>query len=532
MRIKKIKIRNFYSIEDLEVDLENYKGITLIDGFNKDAGGSNGSGKSSILEAICWGLTGKTIRKSNEIALVNNKNKKRCFVEILFSDNKIIRRQKKPTFLEFFVGDKNYTKESVPATQQEIERNLGFSYKSLLCTSFFGQHNGFDFLDATPEDKRNIINNFLNLEDIFDKRKIVKDLKSTHYQEAKAQLSVIKEYSRSISDIEEQQSTLQELAKEYENKYDETVLNLSLEDILELEKRRERVSTDLAVAKNQLFKLATRHKELESKINNPHKETLCTTCFQALPESPPEELQNSLLLCLNSIGTFEAKVQSLEAHQVTAPVISSSEYAKIQEYHGLLRDVEKYDEFKKELQQKIAICESKREHQDLMYEVMKFWEKAFSEQGVVKYIIRNVLGYFNDKCNYYLAYLCDNNYVMDFDEELTEKITSRGLEVQYISLSGGEKRKVNLAVLMALKDLFVLNDSYDSDILFFDEIAENLDENGINGLFSLLQEIKKDKDIFVITHNKYLRSNLDSANTITIIKEEGNSRIKEQDGAN
>ena len=158
---------------------------------------------------------------------------------------------------------------------------------------------------------------------------------------------------------------------------------------------------------------------------------------------------------------------------------------------------------------------------------MKFWEKAFSEQGVIKYIIRNVLDYFNSKCNYYLSFLCNNSYILEFDEELNEKIKTRGEEIQYISLSGGEKRKINLAVLMGLKDLFVLNDSYDSDFLFFDEIAENLDKEGIDGLFNLLQEIKKSKDIFVITHNKYLKSNLDSANRISIIKESGSSTAQE-----
>jgi len=202
MRIKEIKIRNFYSIESMELNLEDYSGITLIEGVNKDAGGSNGSGKSAILEAVCWGLTGKTIRKSNEAALVNNKNKKNCLVEILFRDGKLIRRQRKPTFLEFFIGKENRTKASVPATQKEIEEVMGFTYKSLLCTSFFGQHNGFDFLDATPEDKRTIINNFLNLDDLFEKRAIVKRLKSDFYQKAKTQLSIIQEHHNTIADIQ------------------------------------------------------------------------------------------------------------------------------------------------------------------------------------------------------------------------------------------------------------------------------------------------------------------------------------------
>ena len=183
MKIKKAIIKNFYSIESLEINLEKYKGITLIEGVNKDTGGSNGSGKSSLVEAFMWGLTGKTIRKSNEEALVNHRNKRKCSVELHLNDNIVIRRQKKPSFLELFVGDNNLTKESIARTQEEIEKLLGCNYKSLLCTSFFGQHNSFHFLDAPPEDKRNIINNFLNLDYILDNRKSVKHLKSQCYHQ-------------------------------------------------------------------------------------------------------------------------------------------------------------------------------------------------------------------------------------------------------------------------------------------------------------------------------------------------------------
>ena len=158
---------------------------------------------------------------------------------------------------------------------------------------------------------------------------------------------------------------------------------------------------------------------------------------------------------------------------------------------------------------------------------MRFWEKAFSEQGVIKYIIKNILDYFNKQCNYYLGYLTNSKFFVEFDEELNEKITSLNLLIPYISLSGGEKRKINLAVLLALKDLLILTDKNQSDLLFFDEIAENLDEQGIIGLHQLLMELKKSKNIFVVTHNKYLKTLLDSSKRVLIIKENGISTLKE-----
>ena len=79
--------------------------------------------------------------------------------------------------------------------------------------------------------------------------------------------------------------------------------------------------------------------------------------------------------------------------------------------------------------------------------------------------------------------------------------------------------------MMALKDLLLLTDKDQSNILFLDEIAENLDEEGINGLYNLLQEIKKDKLIFVITHNKYLKTLLHSSPRLSIIKSKGVSKV-------
>ena len=111
-------------------------------------------------------------------------------------------------------------------------------------------------------------------------------------------------------------------------------------------------------------------------------------------------------------------------------------------------------------------------------------------------------------------------------QSFNEKIEEAARSVQYISLSGGEKRKVNLAVTLALKDLLLLTDCTQPNLLFFDEIAENLDEEGITGLYGLLQEIKKKKKIFVITHNKVLKSLMYSTKKITVIKKKGISRIK------
>ena len=100
MKIKSIKIQNFYSFEKVHVNFDKFKNIILIKGQNKDAKGSNGAGKSAFAEAIYFGLTGKTIRKSTEEAIVHVKHKKNCLVELSLDNGIRILRQKKPSKLK------------------------------------------------------------------------------------------------------------------------------------------------------------------------------------------------------------------------------------------------------------------------------------------------------------------------------------------------------------------------------------------------------------------------------------------------
>ena len=125
---------------------------------------------------------------------------------------------------------------------------------------------------------------------------------------------------------------------------------------------------------------------------------------------------------------------------------------------------------------------------------MKFWEKAFSEQGILQFVIRNVLNDLNANCNKYVSLMSSGKLKIEFDDKLNETIQCGGREIQHISLSGGEKRKINIAIMLALQDLLSIVTGSNTNILFLDEIAENLDADGINGLYILMRELKKDKD--------------------------------------
>ena len=525
MKIKNIKIKNFYSFVDVSLDLTKHEGLTLIKGYNKDAKGSNGAGKSALVEAVYFGLTGKTIRKSTEDALLHNQAKKGCSVELELDGGIVIKRSKKPTKLELFIDGEPQIQASVVHTQQRIDELLNTNYKVLMCSMFFGQSNDLNFLDCSADDKRVIIRNFLNLEDIFSMRDRIKSKKSDYYQHMKQQDSLIKEHNSMIAELSKKVEKLQR-AKENFSKYDESLLNLSLVNILDQEEKEASRMWQEAHLSRDYDKSIQKIEVLEKELSTPPKSMPCEWCGDTIETKPDKEVISEKLKALqkerDELGSTRDDIRT----QKKDVPISSREFSKVLAFKELCRDETNYESLISTFKKKIKQCFEVKAENKTMYDVMRFWEKAFSEQGIIKYIIRNILEYFNDRCNYYLSYLTGNKYFVEFDEELSEKIETDGRIVQYISMSGGEKRKINLSIVLALKDLLMLTDKDQSDLLFFDEVAENLDEEGVLGLYQLLQEIKKDKTIFVITHNKYLKTLLDSAKRISIIKENGISRIK------
>ena len=524
MKISSVSIQNFYSFENVTVDFDKFTNIVLIKGQNKDAKGSNGSGKSAFVEAIYFGLTGKTLRKSTEDAMVHVKHKKKCCVTLTLDNGVRIVRQKKPSKLQVFIDEKEETKESIAKTQEYIDAVLNINYKVLLSSMFFGQGNTTTFLECSAEDKRNIIKNFLDLEDLFTMRDRIKSHKAGFYNTMKEQDSLITEHSSMIREFSLKIEKIQK-AKEQFSDYDESILTLSLDDILKAEEKETDRSWQLVSINRDLDSVNREILKYKTRLELGDTKGVCDKCGQPVEEkvnaafiqTEIAKLEKEHLILINS-------KDSLEQSKIDTP-ISSKEYSKVLAYKELCRDETNYEDLIQSYREKIKLREEVKAENRLDYEVMRFWEKAFSQQGIIKFIIKNILDYLNTKVNYYLSFLTNSKYSLYFDEELNEKVITDDQDIQYISLSGGEKRKVNLAVTMALKDLLLLTDKNQTNILFLDEIAENLDEEGINGLYSLLQEIKKDKLIFIITHNKYLKTLLHSAPRLSIIKSKGVSKV-------
>lgn len=504
MKIKDISIKNFLSIQDAYIDFSEYTDLTVIKGKNLDTGGSNGSGKSSLIDAIYFGLTGKTLRKSVESSLVNFKAQKGLSVDLnlRLDDGRtlLISRNKRPTKMRLVLDGEDITTKHSRDSQETVDELLGTNHKVLAASMFFGQSNNINFLDCTPHVKRDIIRNFLNLEDLFVMRERIKEYKSEYSNRIKVADQLILQCRRDIEQLTNKLESidtsidvdLDSLSKEWEVYY-----RLS-DKWNKTNKKREAVNSSVAFYKNKLK----------------NKDPRCHSCGRSISL---EKFEKELVVLESDLLALDKTLNELPTAKIPK---YSEEYVRLSQGNSaVLR------ELISDKEERVEELEQKKSEAYTGGQVMRFWETAFSEKGIIKYIIRNVLQYFNNRIAFYLSYLTDPNFSLEFDEELSEYIKVGDNEVYYISLSGGEKRKINLAVMMALKDLLLLTDTNHSNLLFFDEIADNIDPQGIDGLFALLSEMKKDKQVFIITHNPLLQEQLEDVETLTITKRNGISTV-------
>jgi len=536
MKIDKIIIHNFYSIRDMEITFDDYSGAILIDGNNLDDGGSVGTGKSAILEAITWGLFGKTIRKSTEDSLVNNIAKKDCYIITQVNGNCFIHRSRRPTKLEFYIDDDNETLDNAIATQKLIEKHLEINYKLFLASTVFGQHNLVEFLGATAEDKRTIIRNFLNLDDVFDKREKIKGIKSTLNGEVKDNNVRIKQGESSVSRLTKKLGEIKIAKAEgldtlgvtenilKSNNYDD--IKTKEDRIALIEQKMDSYSKDI----NRITDESVVYENLVGE-GVYSRETTCDVCNNGtlLEEETEGDITyykktlNKLVKDIESIRVLDEGLK--DEYNNIKITVSSEVIARANKIYTLISEQQNVEESLKEAQEEVDKLSNVNQAHMKELEVMKFWEVAFSEKGLIRYIIRNILDYFNTSCNYFLNFLSAGKLEVTFDEKLQETIYNSGRKVHFSGLSGGERKKLNLAVALSLQRLLCFSEETQTNLLFLDEIAENLDPESIEGLYILLQDLKKTKTLFIITHNKHLKSLLSGCSKLSILKRDGETKL-------
>jgi len=152
----------------------------------------------------------------------------------------------------------------------------------------------------------------------------------------------------------------------------------------------------------------------------------------------------------------------------------------------------------------------------------EYWLKAFGDHGIRKWIIDGVIAPLNKNIAYWMQYLIDNKIELTFDNQLTEtikRIPYDGDEFVYHTMSAGERRRINLAISQAFAHLIMANSGKVPSLVFLDEVATNIDPIGVQGIYRMICELSKEKQVFVTTHDQGLLELLNSNNTLWLKKE-------------
>jgi len=221
--------------------------------------------------------------------------------------------------------------------------------------------------------------------------------------------------------------------------------------------------------------------------------------------------------------------QAILENQLT--LLKEQIYAKQAEIDGpspfvdiLLKTEQEIEEKEKEsISKKNELIEAE---DDLPY--YDFWVKGFGDKGIRKFVIDGIIPALNDRISYWLQFLIDNKIKLKFDNNLEETISRNppdGDPFVYAQMSRGEQRRLNLAVSQSFAHIMMLNSGIFPSVVFLDEVTTNVDPMGVVGIYATINELAKDRIVFVTTHNQDLLQMLEGCVTLSLEKRGGFTKI-------
>ena len=563
MIINKLTINNFLSFGPNNViDLTN-KGVTAIRGDNRDTGSSNGSGKSSIACAVLWTLFGDTVRKLKSVDdVINDQFGNNCFCSLEIENITVTRYRKHSTFgnsLKLYVDGVDKTCSDQKVTQKQINHLLNIEFNSFLSSIILTPDNKLNFLDdKNASFRRSIIEFILGIDlykdYLFETKDCIKSIENN-----KQNLNAITEsYKSQIQQYKKKLEELNARRQQFEDSRNKDIeeLNKKLNILKQIDVNKQiKIHDYIKKAKELLI-------ELNSKLLSFNKENMmknaeigdllkdyekyknltvkaCGYCGSILDESKIrniidpisakiervkksiEENKQKILELKNQYESIEKDMQRFkpELDEKDLYVIDSN----IKNITASIESINKQDnpysqmDFSESINSLNSEIESnnlkiEKSNDELKY--YRFWETGFGNTGLKTYIIDDVIGFFNKRIEFYLDILSNCIIKLKFDKYLEFKING----LNYGSCSQGERRRVDLAVLLALHDLNNIRHNCQCNVLILDEVLDSVDEKGVECVKDVLLELSKTiPTILVISHNNTLLENF--SNFITVVKE-------------
>ena len=536
--------------------------------------GTNGAGKSTILDALTFSLYGKSFRKINKGQLINTTNEKNCFVEIEFIVNSTewrVERGIKPNIFKIYRDGEELNQNSSAIDQQKwLEQNvLKMNYKSFTQIVILGSSSFVPFMQLPTNSRREVVEDLLDIKIFSSMNEIVKG----RLRLVKDEIKTLELKKDNLKDkVEMQKNFIQQI--EDKSQEDIAVKENNINNLLteenDLMNKNEEINNDVVVLQTKMTSLegsTSKLREygnikgkLSQKISGIVKEhkfftenRVCPTCSQDIEEtfrvnrisdsqSKAEELQKGYTELMDAIKKEEERESQFQQISGDLSKLLNGITQNNTHINGCQKQIkrleheiqtitsqianrntehEKLEEFRNNLQDTFETISEKKEkitYLDFTYNLLK-------DGGVKTQIIKKYLPIINQQANKYLQ-MMDFYINFKLDEEFTETIESPIHEdFTYQSFSEGEKMRIDLALLFTWREIARMKNSVNTNLLIMDEVFDSsLDGFGTEEFLKIIRFVIKDANIFVISHKEGLEDKFD--NVIKFEKQGNFSRIE------
>jgi DNA repair exonuclease SbcCD ATPase subunit len=579
IKIKELTVKNFMSVgnqtQGVNFAQEN---LTLVLGENLDQGGDdsgsrNGTGKTTIVNALSFALFGNALTNIKKDNLINKINNKNMLVTLAFEKDGIdyrVERGRKPTLMKFYVNDQEQeTDESDDAqgdmreTQKDLDDLLGMShdmFKHIVALNTYTE----PFLSMRANDQRVIIEQLLGITLLSEKadnlKELIKETKDAITQETadieaakksndKIQQSIDALLLRQSAWNSQHEADLEKIGRaiielEGVDIDAELVAHAELKTYLEqasklksLSKERATLESATAQAERSVKKYASELEKLANKT--------CHACEQELHDHKHKEMTAEAQKHLDEATKYYDKIQVDLAHILTEIATLGEQTVRPNTYYETVEEALKHQNNLKTLETNLTIKAGESDpYQEQIDELRHTAMQEISWESINQYnalkdhqefllklltskdsfirkkIIDQNLAYLNNRLTYYLDKM-GLPHTVTFLNDLTVEIMQLGQDLDFDNLSRGERNRLILSLSWAFRDVW--ESLYQSiNLLFIDELIDNgLDASGVEGALAVLKKIARErkKNVFLISHKDELIGRVN--NVLKVIKENG-----------
>lgn len=544
IKFNSVKWKNFLSTGNAGTEIQLDRSYTTL------IVGKNGDGKSTILDALCFGLFGKPFRDVKKGQLINSINQKNSLVEVDFTiagtSYRVVRGMK-PNKFEIWQGDQMLNQDAAVRDYQKIleQQILKLNYKTFTQVVILGSASFVPFMQLSAYQRREVIEDILDIKIFSNMNQLLKE-KS---QQTKERLKDVEgKIAIRKAEIDSQEKIIASMVSSKQEQIDgikqritvneesiaankEKVKEL-LDQVNDLQKdttARDDLIKSLDSFENELRKKSTKHYELGESIQFFADNNTCNMCEQDIPhdhsKSIVDKLTDSRDSIKNEIDTFQNNVSDIQGQLKVIDDINTQINELNNEIYSLNTSNQTISEQNAALQGDISHTNSDtdqinqeksilkdmaseavvmiKEKTDILNErnLQEVCSSLLKDTGIKTAIIREYLPAMNKLINMYLQAM-DFYVKFELDESFNETIKSRYRdEFTYASFSEGEKMRIDLAILFTWRQIAKMKNSVNTNLLILDEIFDSsLDNAGTDYFLNVMSQLGEDSNVFVISH--------------------------------